>query len=153
MKVTFILQLFCIKDPMAYVYLQIGPYTYLRAYFPYDSINLTPNIIFLLSFKATFQSTHHTLKGLYCIKITNTPLALCTTHIKHACFTLEFRVYITYYLNVTAFPPKKNLIPRFGSRIELNDLIWGIRWKESWEILLKIGFCFPSCFFFGMMIP
>jgi hypothetical protein len=48
MKVTFILQLFCIKDPMAYVYLQIGLYTYLRAYFPYDSINLTPNIIFLL---------------------------------------------------------------------------------------------------------
>jgi hypothetical protein len=65
MKVTFILQLFCIKDPMAYVYLQIGPYSYLRAYFPYNTINLTPNIIFLLGFKATFQSTHHTLKGLY----------------------------------------------------------------------------------------
>jgi hypothetical protein len=101
MKVTFILQLFCIKDPMAYVYLQIGPYSYLRAYFPYNTKILTPNIIFFLGFKATFQSTHHTLKGLYCIEITNTPLALCTTHTKHAYFTLEFRVYIPYYLNVT----------------------------------------------------
>jgi hypothetical protein len=33
MKVTFILQLFCIKDPMAYVYLHIDSYSYLRAYF------------------------------------------------------------------------------------------------------------------------
>jgi hypothetical protein len=96
---------------------------YLRAYFPYDNTNLTPNIIFLLGFKATFQSTHHILKGLYCVEITNTPLALCTTHIKHAYFTLEFSAYIPYYLDVTAFPPKKNLVPRFRSRIELNDQI------------------------------
>jgi hypothetical protein len=107
MKVTFIPQLFCIKDPMAYVYLQIGPYSYLRAYFPYDNINLTPNIIFLLGFKATFQSTHLTLKGLYCIEITNTPLALCTTHIKHAYFILEFSVHIPYYLDVIASPLKR----------------------------------------------
>jgi hypothetical protein len=105
MKVTFIPQLFCIKDPMAYVYLQIGPYSYLRAYFPYDNINLTPNIIFLLGFRATFHSTHLTLKGLYCIEITNIPLALCTTHNKHAYSTLESNVCISYYLNVTAFPP------------------------------------------------
>jgi hypothetical protein len=122
MKVTFILQSFCIKDPMAYVYLQIGPYFYLRDYFfPYANINLTPNIIFPLGFKATFQSTHLTLKDLYCIEITNTPLALSITHNKHAYSTLEFRVYITYYLDVTAFPPKKNLIPRFGSGRRLDD--------------------------------
>jgi hypothetical protein len=121
MNVTFILQLFCIKDPMAYVYLQLGPYSYLRAFFPYNTIILTPNIIFLLGFKATFQSTHHTLKVLYCIEITNTPLALCTTHTKHAYFTLEFRVYIPYYLDVTAFPPKKNLVPIFGSGRRLDD--------------------------------
>jgi hypothetical protein len=112
MKATLILQLFCIKDPMAYVYLQIGPYSCLRAYFPYDNINLTPNIIYLLGFKATFQSTHLALKGLYCIEITNIPLALCTTHIKHAHFTLEFSLYIPYYLDVTAFPPKKRISTR-----------------------------------------
>jgi hypothetical protein len=100
---------------MAYVCLQIGPYTYLRANFPYDIINLTPNIIFLLGFKATFQTIHLTLKDLYCIKLTNTPLTPGTTHIKHAYFTLEFSVHILYYLDVTAFPPKKNLVPRFGS--------------------------------------
>jgi hypothetical protein len=77
----------------------------LRAYFTYDNINLTPTIIFLLGFKATFHSTHLTLKGLYCIEITNIPLALCTTHTKHAYFTLESNVCISYYLNVTAFPP------------------------------------------------
>jgi hypothetical protein len=121
MKVTFISQLICIKDPMVYVYLQIGPYSYLRAYFPYNNINLTPKIIFLLGFKATFQSTHLTLKGLYCIEITNIPLALCTTHNKHAYFTLEFSVYIFYYLDVTAFPPKKNLVLRFGSGRRLDD--------------------------------
>jgi hypothetical protein len=33
----------CTKDPIAYIYLHIGPYSYLRAYyfFPYDNINLT----------------------------------------------------------------------------------------------------------------
>jgi hypothetical protein len=55
----------CTEDPIAYIYLQIGPYFYLRAYFPYDYINLTPNIMFLLGFKATFQCTHLTLEGLY----------------------------------------------------------------------------------------
>jgi hypothetical protein len=115
----------CIKDPIAYVYLQIGPYTYLGAYSLCDSINFfAPNIIFILDFKGTCQTTHHTLKGLYYIEITNIPLALSTTHNKHAYSTLEFRVYIPYYLNVTAFPPKKNLVPRFGSRRRLNDQIW-----------------------------
>jgi hypothetical protein len=92
----------CIKDPIAYVYLHIGPYTYLGAYSLCDSINFfAPNIIFILDFKATCQTTHHTLKGLYYIEITNIPLALGTTHNKHAYSTLEFRVYIPYYLNVT----------------------------------------------------
>jgi hypothetical protein len=27
-------------------------------------------------------------------------------------------------LNVTAFPPKKNLVPRFRNRMELDDQIW-----------------------------
>jgi hypothetical protein len=86
---------------MVYVSLQVGPYSYLRAYFPYNNINLTPNIIFPLGFKVTFQSTHLALKNLYCIEITNIPLALCTTHIKHVYFTLEFSIYIPYYLDVT----------------------------------------------------
>jgi hypothetical protein len=50
------------KRPYGYVYLQIGPYTCSRAYFPHDNITLTPNFMFLLGFKATFQSTHLTLK-------------------------------------------------------------------------------------------
>jgi hypothetical protein len=95
----------------------------LKGLFSFNNINLTPNIIFPLGFKATFQSTHPALKNLYCIEITNIPLALCITHIKHVYFTLEFSIYIPYYLDVTAFPPKKNLVPRFGSRIELNDQI------------------------------
>jgi hypothetical protein len=120
MKVTFIPQLFCIKDPMAYVYLQIGPYSYLRAYFPYDNIDLTPNIIFLLGFKATFHSTHLTLKGLYYIENTNIPLALYTTHIKHVYFTLESNVCISYYLNVTDF------IIGLPNTSQRHDSIWVI---------------------------
>jgi hypothetical protein len=34
-------------------------------FFRFANINLTPNIMFLLGFKATFQTTHLTLKGLY----------------------------------------------------------------------------------------
>jgi hypothetical protein len=109
------------EDPIVYVYLQIGPYSYLRAYLPYNNINLTLNIIFLLCFKATSQSTHLALKDLYCIEITNIPLPLCTTHIKHVYFTLQFSVYIPYYLDVTTFPPKKNLVLRFGSGRRLDD--------------------------------
>jgi hypothetical protein len=40
MKVTFIPQLFCIKDPMAYVYSHIGPYSYLKACLPWNLIHL-----------------------------------------------------------------------------------------------------------------
>jgi hypothetical protein len=29
----------------------------------------------------------------------------------------------------------------------------GIGLKEVWEILLKVGFGFPSCFFFCVMVP
>jgi hypothetical protein len=57
--------------------------------------------MFLLGFKATFQSTHLTPKGPYCIEITNIPLALYIAHIKHASFPLESKVCISYYLNVT----------------------------------------------------
>jgi hypothetical protein len=93
----------CTKDPIAYINLHIGPYPYLRAYLPHDNITLTPNFMFLLGFKATFQSTHLTPKDLYCIEITNIPLALSIAHIKHAYSILEFRVCIPYYLDVTAF--------------------------------------------------
>jgi hypothetical protein len=95
----------CIKDPIAFVYLQIGPHIYSKACFPHDNITLTSNIMSLLGFKATFKSTHLTLKGLYGIEITNTPLALSTTHNRHTYFTLEFRVYIPYYLDVTIQSP------------------------------------------------
>jgi hypothetical protein len=41
-KSYFYSTVICIKDPIAYIYLHIGPYSYLRAYlFPYDNINLT----------------------------------------------------------------------------------------------------------------
>jgi hypothetical protein len=146
------------------LYLPLGPCFYSKAYFPknliyllhflpYDDIILTPSIIFPLGSNVILHFTIFTFKDLYFIKIIDIPLAFCTTHMKHAYFTLESNVYISYYLNVTAFPPKKNLVPRFGSRIESDNQIWGICWKESWEIPLKIGFCFPSCFFFGVMIP
>jgi hypothetical protein len=72
-------------------------------------------------FNAIFHFTQFTLKGLYFIEITNIPLVFYTTlihHSKHTYFTLESSVYISNYLNVIAFPPKKNLIPRFRSRIE-----------------------------------
>jgi hypothetical protein len=75
-------------------YLHIGPYSYLRAYFPYDNINLTPSIVFLLGFKATFHSTQLTLKGLYNIEITNTPLVFCDTHIHHSKHYTKLSVHI-----------------------------------------------------------
>jgi hypothetical protein len=48
------------------------------------------------------------LKDLYFTEITMIPLVLCTTHIyhrKHTYFTLKPSVYVSNYLNVTAFPP------------------------------------------------
>jgi hypothetical protein len=65
-----------------------------------------------------------TLKDLYFIEIAIIPLVFCTTHIyhsKHTYFTLKPSVYVSNYLNVTAFPPKKNLIPRFEGRRESDD--------------------------------
>jgi hypothetical protein len=103
---------------MVYIYLQIGPCSYLRAYFPYDNINLTPNIIFPLGFKATLQSTHLALKDLYYIEITNIPLALCTTHIKHVYFTLEFSIYIPYYLDVTMTKAHHSAKPDASSSVK-----------------------------------
>jgi hypothetical protein len=135
---------------MAYVYLQLGPYSYLRAYFPYDNINLTPNIIFLLGFKATFQSTHLTLKGLYCIEITKTPLALCTTYNKHAYFILEFSVYIPYYLDVTfsqqtnpihSIGPKTHVLGRFRPFCYYTKFIA----KQAELVQLKQKFTKRSC--------
>jgi hypothetical protein len=167
MKVISHIKYFAQKTLWLMFYLHLGPDFYSKAYFPENSIYLlhflsqgnlisTPSIKFSLGFKATFHFTLFTIKDLYFIEIIDIPLAFCTIHIKHskhAIFTLKFSIYTPYYLDVTAFPPKKNLISRFGSRIESDDQIWGICWKESWEILLKIEFCFPSCFFFGMMIP
>jgi hypothetical protein len=72
----------------------------------------------LLGFRATFQSSHLTLKGLYCIEIRNTPLALSTTHNRHTYFTLEFRVYIPYYLDVTR--PDLNLMIS-GAEVNLGE--------------------------------
>jgi hypothetical protein len=117
------------------LYLHLGPCFYSKAYFPenliyllhflpYGNIILTPSIIFPLGFNAIFHFTLFTFKDLYFIEITDIPLAFCTIHNKHAYFTLEPTVYISYYLNVKAFPPEKNLIPRFESRIGSDDEIW-----------------------------
>jgi hypothetical protein len=116
----------CIKDLMVYVYLQIGPDSYLRVHFLYNNINLTLNIIVLLCFKATFQSTHLALKDLYYLEITNIPLTLCTTHNKHVYFTLELRGYILYYLDVTAFPPRKESRLEIRKRKKIGRLDLGI---------------------------
>jgi hypothetical protein len=114
------------------LYLHLGPCFYSKAYFPedliyllhflpYGNIILTPSMVFSLGFNAIFQFTLFTFKDLYFFEITDIPLAFCTIHSKHAYFTLESSVYISYYLNVTAFPPKKNLVPRFESRIGSDD--------------------------------
>jgi hypothetical protein len=114
------------------LYLHLGPCFYSKAYFPenliyllhflpYGNIILTPSIIFPLGFNAIFHFTLFTFKDLYFIEITDIPLAFCTIHNKHAYFTLEPTVYISYYLNVKAFPPEKNLIPRFRNKVELDD--------------------------------
>jgi hypothetical protein len=103
MRVTFIPQSFCIKDPMAYFYLHISPYSYSKAYFPknflyllhflpYDNIILTPSIIFPVDSNAIFHFTLFTFKDLHFIEITNIPLIIGTIHIyhsKHTLFTLN----------------------------------------------------------------
>jgi hypothetical protein len=55
---------------------------------------------------------------------------------------------ITKYLSVTAFPPKKNPEQDGLGRSSLE-----VGLKEIWEIMLKIGFDFPGCFFFRVMVP
>jgi hypothetical protein len=137
----------CIKDPIAFVYLQIGPHIYSKACFPHDNITLTSNIMSLLGFKATFQSTHLTLEGLYCIEITNTPLALSTTHNRHTYFTLEFRVYISYYLDVTASPPLK----RISSRDSEAEEDWTIRFG-NW-LREKLGNSAEDKILFPKLLP
>jgi hypothetical protein len=101
---------------MAYVLFTLRSLFYSKAYFPenliyllhflsHGNLILTPNIKFPLGFNAIFHFTLFTNKDLYFIEITDIPLAFCTIHIKHskhAIFTLEFSVYISYYLNVTA---------------------------------------------------
>jgi hypothetical protein len=77
-------------------------------------------MIFLLGSSATFYLTQVTLKSLYFSEIIDIPLAFCTTHIfhsnhtnKHTYIVTKPSVPVSNYLNVTAFPPKKNLVPRF----------------------------------------
>jgi hypothetical protein len=97
------------------LYLHLGPYFYSKAIFPenliyllhflpHGNLILTPSIKIPLGLNAIFHSTLFTNKDLYFIEITDIPLAFCTIHIKHnkhANFTLESSVYISYYLNVT----------------------------------------------------
>jgi hypothetical protein len=56
------------------------------------------------------QNTHLAHKDLQCMKIFKYTL------ITYVYYIQWFTFYESYYLDVTAFPPEKNLVPRFGSR-------------------------------------
>jgi hypothetical protein len=115
MKVTSHINYFAQKTLWLMFYLHLGPYFYSKAYFPenliyllhflpHGNLILTPSIKIPLGLNAIFHSTLFANKDLYFIEITDIPLAFCTIHIKHskhANFTLESSVYISYYLNVT----------------------------------------------------
>jgi hypothetical protein len=49
--------------------------------------------------------------------------------------------------------PQKESRPEILKQNRIGQLDLGIGLKEVWEISLKIGFRFPSCFFFGVVIP
>jgi hypothetical protein len=49
--------------------------------------------------------------------------------------------------------PLKRISSRDSKAERIRRLDLGIGLKEVWEILLKIRFCFSSCFFFSVVIP
>jgi hypothetical protein len=59
---------------------------------------------------------------------------------------------------VTALPPNRNLIPRFGrssgsnrNSEQLHNS--SLRWHEVWMARMEEVLIFPSCFFFGVIAP
>ena len=95
-------------------------------------------------------------RTLYFSKITKTPL-LQKSWFKflnqHKNFVFNWMILAHKTWIVTVFPPKKNLVPRFKSRKELEVQISKLGQRKSGEFPQRVSLNLPSYFFFCVMNP
>jgi hypothetical protein len=107
----------------------------------------------LMGAKCNIYTDHKSLKYIFTQADLNMRQRQWLELIKDYNGTIMVQLWYNLTPRVSQPPPLKEISSRDSKAERIRRLGLGIGLKEVWEILLKIRFCFPSCFFFGVVIP